>query len=205
MSFLKVFFALFFLSSHAYGSFNNPFLVDPELNPNRPRDLILPPIESFFFPGFDQYLEHQYSYGFAYTGLNVLGYTIQTATPEYSISKNFSEQIDLWRIKNLGLSFRYLSSNLSVYHSFRTAVESRKKNGEFKFLTYSESPQELALAPFNIKYITRPTTFLGMPLLGVLLTSVEYVKYKYTKKNGRAYEGYKLRAPTFNDVRVCQI
>lgn len=193
--FLSSFFALIFFCQSSYGSFKNPFSVSPELNPNRPRDFIFPPIESFFLPGFDQYLEHQTPYGLTYSGIYIVGFSIEKGSPDYRKFSNFHERLDCFRVSTLGNQFRLLSGQLSLYHSFRTAVESRKKQGEFSFLKYSETPQELALAPFQLKYLTSPYTYLGIPGLMIMGGLIEAMK-----RNHFHYHIKDFKTPTSTDV-----
>jgi membrane protease YdiL (CAAX protease family) len=144
-------------------------------DPDRPRTFIFPPLISTILPGFDQYVEGQSSYGFGYTGTAVVGYGIQMGFSNYS-DYDLDTQNDNARMYQLGGEFTKIAGGLSAFHSFRTAVKSRKN--DFLFLTAAEeSPKDILLSPFNFSFLSRPTTYWGISgilVLDVILGSLLY-------------------------------
>ncbi len=124
--------------------------------PNRPRNLLIPPLVSLVLPGFDQWWEKQYTYGAIYSGAALSGAALAAS--------NLDPRIRTW-----GLQTSLAAGMMSGYHSFRTAVKSRQGEEGFKFLKHHETPLELLTAPLNFSYLGRPTTYLGLP--GMILGS----------------------------------
>jgi membrane protease YdiL (CAAX protease family) len=136
-------------------------------DPDRPRTFIIPPLISTLLPGFDQYVEKQSSYGFGYTGTAVVGLGLQMGFSNYS-DYDLDTQNDNARMYQLGGELYKVAGGLSAFHSFRTAVKSRK--GDFLFLEAEESPKEILLSPINFDYLSRPTTYLGIS--GILVFDI---------------------------------
>jgi membrane protease YdiL (CAAX protease family) len=142
-------------------------------NPTQPRTFLLPPLISFFLPGFDQWWEGQYKYGAIYSGIGAASLTASLIKDSAIYTVNNPFWSDDNRLGSLSALFFQTSGSVSAYHSFRTAVRSRRGKGDFSFLTQEESPLDLLLAPFHFEYFTRATTYLGLPLqlIGAILLS----------------------------------
>lgn len=147
---------------------NTAFEVNSEKS--RSRTFLLPPLASFIMPGFDQWWEGQTLYGAAYSGVSLFGLGLATADLSPKLNS------DSLRLKFLGLQLYQTAGSMSAYHSFRTAVKTRQPNGDFLFLKHEETPTELLTAPFDFSYLSRPTTYLGIPanlLVGILLAKLQ--------------------------------
>lgn len=153
------------------------FSVDPRYAPERPRNYWLP-LASFVLPGLGQYIEQQWEPGFIYTGTSLVGLTMASvASKRIQEDKlgdlDYDEYNGLQRQYTYGMQLYMFSGEMSAFHSFRTAVKTRKANGEFSFLTADETPADLLTAPFEISFITRPTTY-GPLLAGLVLVIATY-------------------------------
>ncbi len=138
---------------------------DLKKDPDRTRSFIFPPLISTILPGFDQHVEGQSSYGFGYSGTAAVGLGLVLGFSNYS-DYDLDSQNDNARMYTLGGELYLASGGLSAYHSFRTAVKSRKE--DFLFLEAEESPKDILLSPINFDYLSRPTTYLGLPAIIVL-------------------------------------
>lgn len=132
-----------------------------EYNEDRKRNYWFPPLASFVLPGFDQWWERQYLPAASYSGtaLASLVYIGARGRPNRSdmeLESEFEDHRDLL----LATQIYSAAGGLSAYHSFRTAVESRKPYGEFEFLTEEENPADIALSPFCFDYLLRWTTLI---------------------------------------------
>lgn len=160
----KVFLILLLFSNTLWAE-QSPY--DLKYEPNRPRSFWLPPLFSALLPGFDQYVEGQSSYGFVYTGTAVVGLGLQYAFKDYS-DYSLDTQNDNARMYQLGGEFWKVGLGLSSFHSFRSAAKSRPN--DFPYLKVEETPSDLALSPFRFSYLSRPTTYWGIP--GILVADV---------------------------------
>ena len=159
-------------------AFAHPFDVPQE--PDRKRSVIGPPLLSFVLPGFDQWTEGQYGWGAGYSGVAVAGAQLMRFSDG---NPGINTYNDRDRLATLGAQIFQTSGGFSAYHSFRTAVRTRKPHGEYSFLTHEETPGDLMLAPFRFDFITRPTTFA--PLLA--LTGLLVVAAKVSKPPPRVH------------------
>jgi hypothetical protein len=157
----------------------DPFKLDLK-DPERVRGTYLAPIASFFIPGFDQWWEGQTDGAILYTGLAVSGFGI-SATSGYhtntqantSAAQQLSTGSDSARANLFGSKLYETAGDLSLYHSFRSAVRTRQQYGQYSFLHLEneETTDKLLMAPFQFSFLQRPTTFLplGFALLSVAL------------------------------------
>jgi membrane protease YdiL (CAAX protease family) len=184
---LKHFFLILFFAAGLCSSLAKPILAaetqkspfELQFEPDRPRNFIFPPLFSLVLPGLDQYMESQTGYGFAYTGIALLGVGLDLGfqDPNTDAIPSITTQDNRSRMRLLGAQLQFVAGEMSAYHSFRTAVRSRQNQGEFLFLKHEESPVDLALAPFQFgKYISRPTTYVGLPAMLAMGLIVEKIK-----------------------------
>lgn len=136
---------------------------------DQPRGYFFPPLVSLFLPGFDQWWEGQYSSAFIYSGIAVGGYVYAAhAQQDVKANPNPDDEDDnvldakgiAERKVMLGLLTAQGAGGISAYHSFRSAVRTRK--GKFEFLKYEESPKDIMLAPFRFDFLSRKTTFIPL-------------------------------------------
>ncbi len=128
-------------------------------DPERPRSYFWPQLISFGLPGFDQWIEGQYSQASFYSGLGVAAAYLQTEAAEEPKSSKFRREHQKFSVQ------LYLTSGaLSAYSSFRSAVRTRKTEGKFKFLKHEESADDILAAPFRFSYLKRPTTYIPLAL-----------------------------------------
>lgn len=131
------------------------FSFTPKYNPNKPRNYLLFPFCSLLLPGFDQWWERQYIHASIYTGIS-FGSTIYSGlhSAEWEEARN-SEKFkqlskeqeqdyithnELERKVALAGQTYFAMGSISAYHSFRTAVATRRSYGSFTFLKKDESP-----------------------------------------------------------------
>lgn len=133
------------------------------------------PVLNLGLPGLDQLIIEQYAWGIGYSTVAVSSYIWhQDASrrdraykdgPNYvtdadKINYNFRHPLSQEEIFSDKL--RLSTSYMSAYHSFRTAVKSRRPYGQYGFLDPKnvETPQNILLAPFRFSYLKRPTTWI---------------------------------------------
>jgi membrane protease YdiL (CAAX protease family) len=158
------------------------FLDEPE----RERSDFLVPTVSLLLPGFGQWKEDQHGYASIYSGGALGGafyssYFAQKVDEKYlgdtegllpSRDDPHNKDPDILRAR-LGSQTYFTFGCLSAYHSFRSAVPTAKGD-RYAFLTQEESPAELALSPFNVTYLLRPTTILPLLLgTGMLVSALQ--------------------------------
>ena len=165
----------------------------PPRNPNKRRNYILWPLLSLLAPGVDQWVEGQYGAAATYTGISLAGnaYALANYQAYYNFTQSDTyanmnkDQKSDWSMHDetarrvqfgfqlgggpLALGLGAMSS-LSAYHAFRTAVTTRYQDGKFSFLDpkYEETPADIALAPFNFKYLARLTTIIPLSVVATL-------------------------------------
>lgn len=175
---LVLFLLLNFISIHNSSAEDQVFRLSSE--PGRARNFIFPPLISFFLPGFDQYLEKQYSYGFAYSGAALIGLGFSYAErnsgttdvqynhpPENEREKNERESVKYFNsYRKIGPKLFETAGAFSAYHSFRSAASSRPAS--FPFLKKADSPKDLLVAPVKFSFLGRTTTFIPLALGGLI-------------------------------------
>jgi membrane protease YdiL (CAAX protease family) len=145
-------------------------------------DLILPAV-SVVIPGFGQYLQSDLT-GVFYTGAAAAG-ILMAVDAALRMQKdenvgNLDESLssESWAVREFMLgTLAYQGSGfLSGYSAFRTAVPRfQEEDGEYAFLTRSESVGELMAAPFRPGNLARPSAFIPLGLLaGTVGTLVAY-------------------------------
>ncbi|MFZ9595352.1 MAG: CPBP family intramembrane glutamic endopeptidase [Bdellovibrionia bacterium] len=157
--------------------------------PKRQRSIFWPAFTSLLIPGFDQFWEGQYGYAAAYLGARLAGNgmaiysshqilsTVSKAQMNPNLFRDHPGEFDNFKragqLGDYGNTLALAAGGMSAYHSFRTAVQTRD---DFSFLKHHETPLELMTAPFHFSYLSRPTTYLGIPaniLMGVLLAQLQ--------------------------------
>ena len=124
----------------------------PKHDLNSERSVYLPPLLSFIVPGFDQWVEGQFSAALPYT---------LTGAGGFLLSRVGARNADN-RYKDFGMQLYFSAGAMSLFHSFRTAVSTRKAAGDYSFLGKDESPNELMLAPFHFSYLGNWTTLFPL-------------------------------------------
>lgn len=149
-------------------------------NPNSPRNTFWPQVGSFLLPGFDQWWEGQRGAALMYTGLALGGIEVMAhasiqQVDGSSVANQLTNGDEGLRQYLLGNKIYETAGELSLYHSFRSAVRTRQLNGDYRFLPAAseETPDQLLKAPFHFQYLQCPTTFIpiGLALLAVGLDS----------------------------------
>lgn len=152
------------------------FSIQPRFEPERPRNTSLSPVMSLVLPSFDQWWEGQYGAATVYLGAGVggLGLAARAAKGRAdSSNEDLADYTDRQRQIAYGFQVYQLAGEMSAFHSFRTAVQSRRGLGQYAFLTTEETPADLFLAPFDFSQLTRPTTFVPLLALAGLLASLK--------------------------------
>lgn len=171
---------------------SNTTMFSVRSRPEKPRSAFWFPLLCFGIPGLDQWIEGQWLPAAAYSGIAAAGYAyadyVQRSNGVYEhervhrISVANDEPIpddledkSLHDSKNstlrkvaLASQVAQWSGGMSTYHSFRTAVRTRKQLGEYAFLEYEETPWDLMAAPFRIQYLLRATTLIPLAIIGGL-------------------------------------
>lgn len=184
------------------------------------------PIFSLALPGFDQYLNGQYRYGLLYTSSFVAANIwAKDSSIKYNrwknkepyLSASKEERFNIQRksaIYNEFLVSRKLMrdiGSLSLFHSFRTAANSRKKFGQYTFMDFKkeETPKDLLLAPFHFNYLKRPSTWvalLGSSVFHIvaynhLIDKNELKRTTYSISQGKYVAGMSYQAGVFEEAQ----
>lgn len=159
--------------------------------PEKARSAFWFPLICFVVPGFDQWWEGQFVPAIAYTGTAAAGYGYidylknQNGIYERDRAKRLAikngdedptdkkaDELDskdsITRKMALAGQISQWSGGMSTYHSFRTAVRTRKQFGEYQFITAEETPFDIMAAPFHVEYLLRPTTFIPLAVIAGL-------------------------------------
>ncbi len=161
---------------------------NPEFRPSslKPRSTVWPALASYVLPGFDQYWEGQTMYAISYSAVGIGGLSlIQSNRKHEGKGSDFiknSQDYPKAGYQVLGAKIYDTAGSLSAYHSFKTAVRTRKS--EFAFIETEESVQDLLMAPIRFSEMTKPTVFIPLGLLAGL--SLLGPKGKKGEKGNRA-------------------
>lgn len=125
------------------------------------------PLASIAVPGLSQWIGRQFSYAALYSGVGLAGAQLATSgLRDGGDYESFTERDDALRRALLGDALFKIGGGMSAYHSFRSAVITRRESGQYGFLPKDvETPLDLALAPFDFTYLARPTTFTPLLVL----------------------------------------
>lgn len=183
------FFFSFFLLSFPLGATSETKVdPNPEFQPSdmRPRSTVWPALASYVLPGFDQYWEGQTKYALGYSAIGAGGVVMmQENHTTADKGKNFlevSQDEPKSGYRVLGYKLYDTAGSLSAYHSFKTAVRTRKS--EFSFIQTEESVQDLLRAPLRFGELAKPTVFFPLGILAGL--SLLSPKGERGKKGNRA-------------------
>src|SRR5437016_4367629 len=96
----------------------------------RKRNYIFPQLGTYFLPGLDQYINSQPLTGAAFTTLGVAGLGVfALSSGKVTKSNNDLDSRDNnVRFAMLGYEMYSVAGGLSMYHSFRDAVDTRKED-----------------------------------------------------------------------------
>lgn len=144
-----------------------------------PKSDILAPALSLLLPGLDQWWEDDYSAAMIYSGLYLGGASIasgaatsladrQEADPDFNPDEDLDSRDNDVRRLLLGTQIAFAAGSFSTLHAFANAVETRKAAGQYSFLGEKVTVADTALAPFRFGYLTRPSTFIPLGVLGTL-------------------------------------
>jgi hypothetical protein len=149
------------------------FAPRPRATWNHPRSAFWMPLGSFLAPGLDQWVENEFKPAALYSGVGIFGLSLLATNGKRDTTDafdNWNHLDDRDRRAIYGAQLYQTAGSLSAYHSFRTAVKSHNNAGSnrFDFLTptLNEDEGDLLLAPFQIQFLKKWTTFLP---LGILL------------------------------------
>jgi hypothetical protein len=166
--------------------------------PVRPRSDFLAPFGSLLLPSFDQFWEGQTTAGGLYLTYTLVGFSQMTAAFTTTETETvFSSKDDRLRRAFLGAQMIQTAGSLSAYHSFRSAVESRRHLGEYGFLQNREDSADLMKAPFRFEFLTRTSTYavLGVELL---LLAIDFQQFQgrtqFTSADAGFTAGYSYQA-----------
>tara|TARA_A100001015_G_C15026544_1_gene730805 strand:+ start:2336 stop:3223 length:888 start_codon:yes stop_codon:yes gene_type:complete len=129
-----------------------------------------PPALNLLLPGFDQFYEGQTGAGLTYFGLAALGMNIYRSygSGKIETEKNPKENArDSLGYAALGGSLYQNTSFMSAYHSFATSVQTRPD--DFSFIQKQDSPADLALAPFDFRFLRRSSTYIPLGIIAGFL------------------------------------
>lgn len=153
-------------ASHANSNEATQSFYEPRSDSAVTRSDIAMPLVSFVLPGTGQWAGGQYGYGSLYSSVAIGGVIYaNTNTPENSASSD-TQRVDAQgvteRKQNLGLQTYQSMGGFSLYHTFRSSVSLRQKKGQYLFLKATETPLDLALAPFHFTYLKRASTWIPL-------------------------------------------
>jgi membrane protease YdiL (CAAX protease family) len=146
--------------------------------PRRPRSDVWAPAMSLLLPGLDQFCEHQVTAGALYMGYAAVGLKQMMGYKEVNHTDTlFSSKDESQRKAFLGAQMFQTAGALSAFHSFRSAVETRRSLGEYSFLYHRETSADLLKAPFRFDFLGRTTTW-GALGLELILLAMDFHNFK---------------------------
>lgn len=198
---------------------------------NRPRSDIVAPLFSFLVPGLDQWWEGQTYSAMAYSGIAVAGYAyadhiafedgIYEKKRRERVAKEEGEDDGEDDKEETGLDAKDVAlrkatfgalvaqgaGGFSLYHSFRTAVRTRKGHGQYEFLRYEETPADIFAAPFRFQYLAHTRTWVPL-LIGAALMELQLhgedpedmEKTSFTSADGFFTGAYSYNAGTHEEA-----
>ena len=141
-----------------------------------PKSDIWMPAVSFVLPGLDQWIEGDYGAAAAYSGIwlggGLLASEANKALKDRDLDSGketkYSARDGDVRRYMLGNQLTMAAGSFSTLHAFRRAVDSRREQGQYSFLSEKVTVPDLAMAPFRFEYLTRPTTYVPLGIISAL-------------------------------------
>jgi membrane protease YdiL (CAAX protease family) len=208
---------------------NSPFRLRSD--PDRIRSDFWIPLSNLFLPGLDQWWEGQYTYGALYSSVWLGGnYYASLVSERNDLDGQIKRRREAVRDSNedsdeeesvyaidardetvrkymLGQLLSQGASGFSVWHSFRSAVSSRQRHGQYAFLAKEETPLDLLAAPLHFEYLARATTYVplavGAGLAAIILNSEpqeRYEKAAFRSSDAFFTTAYSLNAGTHEEA-----
>lgn len=177
------------------------------------RSDVVMPVVTFILPGASQWASGQYGYAGAYTGVAVGG-VIYASQAQQEIEESDRKNATLPTNKGiserkyqLGLQTAQVAQGFSLFHSFRTAARLRQQDQQYQFIKSDPQPEELALAPFHISYVTQSSTYIPLAIgLGINLwiatspASDGWVKDSFRREDAAFTAGFSYNAGTHEEA-----
>ncbi len=200
---LLLLFVCFTFSSQGFSIDTSPkknpwWSVDLLQEPERPRSDFFAPFVSLMLPSFDQFYEKQTTAAGLYLTYSLIGFSQMVgATQVEETNTVFNSKDDRLRRTFLGAQMIQTAGSLSAFHSFRSAVESRRSLGEYAFLKTKEDSADLIKAPFRFDFLTRTSTWaiLGVELIALAIDMKNFEgKTQFTNTDAGFTMGYSYQA-----------
>lgn len=157
---------LFFLIPASFLIAKPPTVAQTYKEPQYKLGIFWPALTSMILPGFDQYWEGEYGAGASYSSLFMAGAFIAAANPkEVTLDETDEDGGIQFGYYDVGTSMMNSAGLLSAYHSFKTAVKSRKS--DFYFIKNEDSFADLLTAPFDFSFLSRPSTYVPLGIIGI--------------------------------------
>jgi hypothetical protein len=173
---------------------------------------VLLPIGSFILPGLGQWTAGQFEYASAYTSIAAGGLLFSAnaskdASGNEDQSSSFDTKDTAYRKSLLGLQTFQAAGGFSLYHSFQTAVSLRKKRSrQYEFLSRADTPKELLLAPLQIEFLKRPSTWIPLSIGAIACVwlanhpSDDLQKDSFKKEDAMFTVGFSYNAGTHEEA-----
>lgn len=134
------------------------------------------PVFSFFLPGIDQFVEGQTAAGATYLTYGVSGVVIAMNRNDALTSdpgqNDIGSRDNAVRQYMLGWQMYQTAGALSAYQAYRSTIQTyRESETGYGFIKSDDTTLDLAWAPFDFRFLARPTTFVP---LGLLLAATVY-------------------------------
>lgn len=121
----------------------------------------LTPLGSWFLPGLGQYVEGAPLAGVAYSATALAGMAVSLSAGDAGWSGPLPRDGDN-QLAFQGLMVQQTAGFLSGWDAFSRAVPALQAQGRYDFLTTRESVGDLLAAPFDVHFLSRPTTWLHL-------------------------------------------
>jgi hypothetical protein len=172
--------------------------LDLPVDSERPRSDFLAPFFSLMLPSLDQFYESQSQAGAFYLSYALIGYSqMADALAVDDPGTVFSTKNDRVRRIFLGAQMLQTAGSLSAYHSFRSAVATRRPLGEYAFLLHEEDSADLLKAPFHFEFLKRTSTWaiLGIEVIALALDFKDFAgKTQFTTSDATYTAAYSYQA-----------
>lgn len=132
------------------------------------------PVITFILPGLDQMIEGEWGSGLTYASYGLLGFQLIDAVQnkvDNPGQADISTRDNLKRQMLLGSQMYEMAGAMSAYQSYHSIINIYRDHGvAYTFIKPDETTLDLVTAPFDIRFLKRPTTWapLAALVIGVI-------------------------------------
>lgn len=132
------------------------------------RSIVIFPFITAFVPGLGQAIDGEYKKSGSLLGLSISGFLIASEARQRkknfleSDSVRFHSYRDSERAESFGNAMYKHAAGIALYDSFLGRVSDYHSDGKYLFLPEKQNIESIHKAPFEWRYLGRPTTFIPL-------------------------------------------